>query len=244
MTRHTPRNGVNAKVHFTAVILQKLGELFNHVLRLRYRHAIARNDRHVGGGLKNVIGVFHRDRLDLALNHRLLIGDTGKAREQHVRERPVHRFTHDLGKDDARGTHQRARDNQRIVVDRKTRRTSRQARVGVQQRDHHRHVCTTDGDHRHDAEYQSQSNDHIEPVGVSWIHAEHHRATNDAQYHEGVDDLLAREGDCTTSDGLGKLAVGHQRTGEGHATDQNRQHDRDQRKGAGIGRKRRPTNQQ
>ena len=131
MTRHTPRNGVNAKVHFTAVILEKLGELFNHVLRLRYRHAIAWNNRHIGGRFKNIIGVFHRDRLDLTLNHRLLTGDTGKAREQNVRERPVHRLTHDLGEDDARGTYQRTRYNQRIVVDRKTGRTSRQARVGI-----------------------------------------------------------------------------------------------------------------
>ena len=106
MARHASRDGMDAKVDLATVVLEELGELFHHVLGLGNRHAVTRNDGHVGRRFQYVVGVFHGDRLDLALDHGLLVRDAGKAREQHVGERAVHRLTHDLGQDDARGTDQ------------------------------------------------------------------------------------------------------------------------------------------
>ena len=79
MTRHPTRNGVDTKVDLTAIVLEKLGELFNHVLRLGNRHAVAGDNGNVGRCFQDVVGIFDRDRLDLTLDHRLLVGDAGKA---------------------------------------------------------------------------------------------------------------------------------------------------------------------
>ena len=49
-------------------------------------------------------------------------------------------------------------DGHLIVVDRKTCRTGGQTGIRVQQRDNHRHVGTTDGQHRHNAEQTGQCN--------------------------------------------------------------------------------------
>ena len=236
MAWHAPRHWVNTKVHFTTIVLQQLGELFDYMLRLGNRHTVTGDDRHVGRGLQNIVGVVDRNRLDLALDHGFLTGNAGEAGKQHIRERAIHRLTHNLSKDDAGSAHQRPRNNQGVVIDRKTRRTRRQTGVGVQERDHHGHIRAADRNHRHDAKEQCQADHHIEPVRIRGVHAEHHRTAEDAQHHKRIHNLLARERDGTAANRLRKLAVGHQRPRQRHATDQNRQHDSHQGKGAGIGR--------
>ena len=54
---HATRNRVNTKVHFTTIGFQQFGELLDHMLRLSNRHSVTGDDRHVGRGFQNIVGV-------------------------------------------------------------------------------------------------------------------------------------------------------------------------------------------
>ncbi len=242
--RHPAGNRVDAKIHLGTVLLQQFSQLLNYMLGLGHCHAITGNNRDIAGGFQDVVGILGIDRLDLALDHSGLGFTAAETTEQHIGQGTVHRLAHYLGEDNTGGTYQRTCHDQDIVVHRETRRTGRQARVGVQQGNHHRHVGTADRNHHHHAEHQCQCHHQVEPHMVSRLQAEHDRAGQDAQNNQAVNHLLAAEQHRAATDALTELAVGDQAACEGHTTDQDGQYDRDQGKRGGPRCERGPTHQQ
>ncbi len=79
--------------------------------------------------------------------------------EQHVGERAVHRLRHVDRQDEARRAIERARHDQQLAVEHETHGGRRQSGVGIQQRDHRRHVGAADRNDHHHAEDQ-RDHDH------------------------------------------------------------------------------------
>ena len=85
--------------------------------------------------------------------------------EQHVGERAVHRLRHVDRQDEARGSVERAGDDQQLAVEHEAHRRGRESGVGVQQRDHRRHVGAADRDDHQHAEEQRDDHDQREAAG-------------------------------------------------------------------------------
>ena len=79
--------------------------------------------------------------------------------EQHVGERAVHRLGHDDGEDQARGTVERAGNDQQLAVEHESHGRGGQAGIGIEQRDHRRHVRAADGNDHQNAE-EERDHDH------------------------------------------------------------------------------------
>ena len=92
--------------------------------------------------------------------------------EQHVGERAVHRLAHDDRQDQAARAVERAGDDQQLVVEHEAHRHRREAGVGVEDRDHRRHVGAADRDDQQHAERERQHDDDREdgrrPAAVGW----------------------------------------------------------------------------
>jgi hypothetical protein len=67
-----------------------------------------------------------------------------EAAQDHEMKRAVHALAHDVGQDRARGADQRAGDDQRGVAEREADARRRPAGIGIQHRDHDRHVGAAD----------------------------------------------------------------------------------------------------
>ena len=76
--------------------------------------------------------------------------------EQDVRERAVHRPAHHDREQRSRRADERARDDQRVVVEHEAGARGRQARERVQHRDHDRHVGAADGDDQQHSEQRAR----------------------------------------------------------------------------------------
>src|SRR5690606_35536472 len=70
-----------------------------------------------------------------------------KTASNNTDERPVHCITHDVRENCTRRTNQRASNNQQIVCQHKASCRSCPTRVRVEHRNHHWHICPTDGRH-------------------------------------------------------------------------------------------------
>ncbi len=162
MARHSPCDWVDGVFDLDALLLEHLGHLAQRVLRLRHRHAVARDDDDLLGLLEHEGGVRGAALLVGALLARLAaarcrVAGAETARD-HREEAAVHRPAHDVAEDRARGADQRAGDDHRGVAQREPHRRRRPARIAVEHRDHDRHVRPADGDDQQEADHESRGN--------------------------------------------------------------------------------------
>ena len=152
---HTAGHGVNGVLHVDAPLLEVVHGFPEFVLRLSNREAVTRHhDDGVGVGHnhRGTLGVNGAGRLVTRADLGGLARLSTERAERHVGQRAVHCLAHDHCQDEPGRTHERAGDDEHVVPDHEPRGGRRQARVGVEQRDDHRHVRATDGNHEEDAE--------------------------------------------------------------------------------------------
>ncbi len=173
-----------------------------------------------------MVGIFQRrgHRFGMGLDHLAVDGFAGgglaaPAAEDHRDERTVHAATHDVGQDRARGADQRAGHDQQIVAQRKANRRRGPARVGIQHRDHDRHVGAADGQDQVAADQSGDDRDrnHRPQPGAVQVQVAEHEAGNK---REQVQQVTTRQRQCCRAELSGQLAVGDDRAGEGDRADQ------------------------
>ena len=150
MARHAARHRVDRITDVDTLLLEHLGHLRQRVLRLRDRHAVARHDDHAVCLLHDEGGVLGRTLAHCSIAQVFHSGRRGlsaEPAENDADERPVHSAAHDVAQDRARRADERARDDQQRVRKREPDARGGPSGVGVQHRDHDRHVGATD---RHD----------------------------------------------------------------------------------------------
>ena len=137
-----------------------------------------------------VVGRAELDRLLLAAAAAGRRGLAAEAAEDHRDEGAVHRVAHDVGQDRAGGADQRAGDDQRRIAEREADAGGGPAGIGVQHRDHDRHVGAADRDDHEHAERQRDDRDQPEVERA----AGHHEADDEEHQRErerDVDDVAA-----------------------------------------------------
>ena len=153
-----PATGMDGELHFDAALGELIVQLANPMLGLRHGHAVAGNDHDERGLLQNLRGAFDGFffvRTFFAAGSRGL--HLAECAEQHIRERAVHRPAHDDRQDQAAGAVERAGGDQQIVAQHKAHRHGRQPGVGIQNRNHRRHIGAADRDDQQHAEGQSHA---------------------------------------------------------------------------------------
>ena len=163
---HAARHGMDAEANVDTLFAQQARDLVDRVLRLRHRHAITRDDDHILGLAQQLASLRGADRNDLTGRLR----STGRRRGSSsgspeaagddADEVAIHRRTHDVRKDRAARSDQRASDDQQVVGEHEAGRRRCPARVAVQHRDHHRHVGAADRHDHVDAEEQGDDGHH------------------------------------------------------------------------------------
>src|ERR1700685_364976 len=95
---------MDGEAHINAALAERVEELANLVLSLRYRHAVAGNDHHLVGGGQDGGGFFGGGAAYWAsfLGGRRCALHLAEGSEQNVGERPVHSLRHDDREDKAR----------------------------------------------------------------------------------------------------------------------------------------------
>ena len=144
VARQAARDGVDGEAHGLALGAQLAGQFGHRLLRLRHRHAIARDD-------DDAVGIVQRRGHAFGIDGDLFAGDlhrgaggAAKAAKDHADERPVHRLAHDVGQDRTGGADQRADHDQQVIRQRKADGRRRPAGIAVQHRHHDRHVRPAD----------------------------------------------------------------------------------------------------
>jgi hypothetical protein len=98
---HAAGHRVDRVAHVDVAVLEQIGELARHVLRLCDRESVARHDDHpLGEGERDrdVLGAGAAG--DLVVSQVVATGRLAtEGGEQHVRQRAVHRLDHDVGED-------------------------------------------------------------------------------------------------------------------------------------------------
>ena len=165
----------------------------DRVLRLGHRHAVAGRDddaRRVGENLGGALGV------DLAMLAVVLVV-TGRRLDAEAAgddrdERAVHRLAHDVRQVRTGRAHERAGDDEQVVVEQEARRRRGPTRVAVEHRDHDRHVAAADRRDQVPAEQQRQHRDsHQQPQ--LWLHDEPDGQRDERDQRAEVHDVLARQ---------------------------------------------------
>ena len=190
------------------------------MLGLRHRHAVARHDDDLGRVLQDESRVIGRAELD-----RPLLGAAGRARhlaaetaEDDREEVAVHALAHDVGQDRARGADQRAGDDQRRIAEREADAGGRPSRIGIEHRDHHRHVGAADRDDDQDAEQQREPGDGPELV-IGLLEIEQDDEGDQRQGKRDIDDVPSGQRDRLAAHAAGQLKEGDHRAGEGDGAD-------------------------
>src|SRR5262249_27206193 len=118
---HAACDRVNTEAHIDTTLSEGVIQLANLVLRLRHRHAVARNNSDPAGSGKNRGSLFGSGALDwlslLLSGHGSL--DLPKSAEKHVGERPIHRFRHNHRKNETRRTVQSSGYDEQLAVEHK-----------------------------------------------------------------------------------------------------------------------------
>ncbi len=156
MAGHASGDRMDSEANFDSLFGQDVIEFADFVLRLRHRHTVTGDDDYFVGGSENRSGLLgcsavHRPGFLSARGCGLHLAE---GTEQDVGERTVHRLRHNDRKNESRRTVQRAGDDQELVLKHESHGRSGQPGIGVQQRDHGRHVSAADRDHHEHAEHQ------------------------------------------------------------------------------------------
>ena len=145
-------------------------------------------------------------------------GLAAEAAQDHRDEAAVHALAHDVGEDRARRAHQRAGDDQRGVLQREADARRRPAGIGIQHRDHHRHVGAADGNDQGDAEDEARAGDRPErPVRL--VHDEIDDQADDRGEDQKVEHMPRRQNDRRARHVAVELGEGDERAGEGDGAD-------------------------
>ena len=189
MAGHAAGDRMDGVFDLDAGGLQLVGHLAQRMLGLGHRHAVAGDDDHLRGVLEDEGGVFGRALLDRA-HHAVVAGRRGglaaEAAEDDRDEGAVHPLAHDVGEDRAGRADQRAGDDQRGIAEREADAGRRPARIGIQHRDHHRHVGAADRDDDQDAERQRDEGDKPEgemALGAGEDDDQHDQQNGEAGVH-------------------------------------------------------------
>ena len=92
--------------------------------------------------------------------------DRAERAEQHVGDRSVHRLAHDERQHEARRAIERTRGDEQLVLEHEAHGDGRQAGVGVEERDHRRHVGAADRQDQQHAEDEREHDDDRERPGL------------------------------------------------------------------------------
>ena len=132
------------------------------MLRLRHGHSVAGNDDHGASLFQNLRrafdGFFLVGPLFTASRSGLHLAERA---EQHIHERTVHRPAHDDRQNQTARAIQRAGRDEQIVSQHKPHRHGRQPGVGIQNRNHGRHVGTADRNDQQHAKRQRHQHDQM-----------------------------------------------------------------------------------
>ena len=169
---------MDAERHLLADAEENVGHLGHGVLRVRHRHAVARDDEDLVGVEEEVGDRFGLDGevglLRLVLLVLLLLGSAlAEAAGQHVHERAVHRETHDVGENAAAGGDDGARDDQQVVLQHEARGAAADAREGVQHGDDDGHVGASDGQHEEGAVDAGHHDEEEDEDEAEIVHVHH-----------------------------------------------------------------------
>ena len=223
VARHAPRDRMDGVLHLTAALLDQLGQLAHRVLRLRHRHAVARDDDHALRVRELHGGVLRRDGPHgerRAGRHCACRGAAAERAEEHVRERAVHRLRHRHGEQEARRAVQRAADDQDAVAQREAGGRRGEPAIGVQQRNHHRHVRPADRDHHQHAQHRGERDHSVQRDRQRRIHDHGDEEPDRAGEQQRVHEVLPLVGDGLRREDLLELAERHQRAGDRERTEQ------------------------
>ena len=191
------------------------------MLRLRHRHAVARHDDDLAGVLQHEGGVLGR-----ALLHRPLLLAGGRTRdlaaeaaEDDRDEAAVHALAHDVGEDRAGGADQRAGDDQRRIAEREADAGRRPAGIGIEHRDHDRHVGAADRDDDEHAEGEGGERQQPERDVALAARTNQTISSDDGDRERDVDDVARRQDDRRAAHAAGELQERDHRAGEGDGAD-------------------------
>ena len=241
MAWHPPGDRVDRVLDLDPPLLQRVGELLDHVLRLGHGEAVAGHHHHPAGVGQHRPDVLGAPRPDAAIAARAqpLCGDLDLAEgpEQDVRDRAAHGVAHELGQERTGGSNQGAGHDQREVVQDEPAGRHRQAGAGVEQRDHDGHVRAADREDERDAEHEREGEHRHDDHRLPRDRQQDDRERDDGGGQHAVDDLLAGVGDRRAGHQLLELGEGDRRAGEGDAADDDREDAREPglKLGAGPG---------
>ena len=119
--------------HFRAVCFEKIGQILHYVLRLGHRHSITWHKYDRARRFQSKISIMWRDGFRFAFYTRgcNLSTSHSKSAEENIRNRAIHGFAHDLGKDDPARADERPGHDQHIVGEDKTSSRTGEARITV-----------------------------------------------------------------------------------------------------------------
>ena len=134
MPGHAARDRMNSVFHGDAAIFQNTGQFTHGVLCLGRGQAVARHKYDFVG-----VSQLHCDVIETYFAHHALLAFAYRSRrraaesaEQNVRNRTIHRAAHENRKNESGESVERARDDQHVIPQHKTRRRRCQARVRIQ----------------------------------------------------------------------------------------------------------------
>ncbi len=206
--------------------LQLIGKLTHGVLGLSHGQAVSGDDDHQFRLAEHQSRLFRAGLLDRAAAGGDRAAATGPIRnpdtgEHDVGQGAVHGLAHDVGEDDAPGAHQGAGDDEHVVVHREAGGAGRQARQGVEEGDHHRHVGPADGHDAGDSQHQRQTDQRQQQRQIVRHGDEraHHGQGGQQQQQVQPRQDAAADG-AGGNQGL-QLAEGHQAAHESDVADEN-----------------------
>ena len=230
VARHAAGHGVDGVADLGAVGLEHLRQLAQGVLGLGHGKAVTGNEDDALGALEGHGALFRAAADDPAVAGFIATATHGGAATQgttkeHAHQGAVHAVAHHLGEDQASGTDHGARHDQQLAAHHETSGGGSHTGIGVQQRDHHRHVRAADGQGHANAE-QARGHHQQPEGGASGIAGEGEGAdqgrNGDGDVHAMADLALGPTGGINPTL---QLAHRHDGAAEGDRADKDRDHD-------------------
>ena len=218
---------MNRKFHGDTTLLQLLGHFPNLVLRLCHRHAVTGDDNDLFCKRHHDSSVRGFNRFHRACHFLRFARGFAEIAEQHVGNRAVHRFCHQLRQQRTRRTHYNARNHHRRVVQHITFKTNRKPRESVVEGNHYRHIRATNRQCHHHAKRQRQCEEQEQRkhavIRAAGCNAQTHPRHHDKQPRVNALLIVETERTAQLLDTL-QLAKRNQRAGERHRANQCAEH--------------------